>query len=148
VPNHHLTDQHNPTAPVDPAKLRLFREFKDPVILSPQFHPLYIRFAYLMRVETESDLDRARASTVELIAFVNALKMGGFYHTRVADLLVDNAPSRWGSDPVDEEGDKRRKEAYYREKLVENRQEAIDLIIEMLRYQDWPVPPPRTSSGS
>src|ERR1035441_2967653 len=36
-PNCHLTDQHNPTAPMVPAKLALFRKFKDPTILSPQF---------------------------------------------------------------------------------------------------------------
>src|SRR6266852_5884563 len=40
-PNCHLTDQHNPTQPIDPAKLSLFRQYKDPMILTPQFHPLF-----------------------------------------------------------------------------------------------------------
>jgi hypothetical protein len=36
--NCHLIDQHNPTSPVHPKKLEMFRRFKDPAILKSQFH--------------------------------------------------------------------------------------------------------------
>ena len=57
-PNCHLIDQHNPTAPMDAEKLRLFREFKDPTILKPQFHPLFKRMKFLNSVNSGSDVDQ------------------------------------------------------------------------------------------
>jgi hypothetical protein len=77
-PNCHLVDQHNPPASIDPAKPTLFRRYKDPIILSPQFHPLFRRFAYLLELDSTADYDQLVAAGVELIAFINALKMGGF----------------------------------------------------------------------
>src|SRR5215831_14957625 len=52
--NHHITDQHNPTARVDPTKLRLFRKHKDPVILGPQFEPLFRRFRFVMTINDDA----------------------------------------------------------------------------------------------
>jgi 5-methylcytosine-specific restriction endonuclease McrA len=37
-PNCHLIDQHNPTQRIEPERLMLFRKYKDPAILTPQFH--------------------------------------------------------------------------------------------------------------
>src|SRR5689334_6368420 len=42
-PNHHLSDQHNPTAKIDPGILALFRRHKDPTILTPEFDPFFRR---------------------------------------------------------------------------------------------------------
>jgi hypothetical protein len=42
-PNDHLIDVHNPTQPIEPGKLRLLRKYKDPTVLTPQFHPLFVR---------------------------------------------------------------------------------------------------------
>lgn len=140
-PNHHLTDQHNPTAPVAPEKLGLFRRYKDPVILSSQFHPLYLRLLHLLALEAEPDLDHVRVSNIELIAFVNALKMGGFYHARIADLVTDSPQAWLLTDPEHLWQAKRREQdAAHRKKLLDNRTEVIDLVIEMLRYQDWQPP--------
>ena len=36
-PNCHLRDQNNPTRKIDIPKLRIFRKYKDPAILKPQF---------------------------------------------------------------------------------------------------------------
>jgi len=47
-PNHHLTDVHNPTKNMDPLKLGLFRQYKDPQILSPQFEPIFQRLRFLL----------------------------------------------------------------------------------------------------
>jgi len=79
-PNCHLIDQHNPTVPIDPDKLRLFRRYKDPVILGAQFDPLFQRLRFLDKIED----DPAKAGEVErkgleLVAFVRVLQMGEFY---------------------------------------------------------------------
>ena len=47
-PNHHLTDVHNPTQKMDPLRLYLFRKYRDPQILSPQFEPLFKRLRFLL----------------------------------------------------------------------------------------------------
>lgn len=55
-PNCHLLDHHNPTAVVDPKKLSLFRQFKDPRILSSEFHPLFIRLRFLLDLNNDNFL--------------------------------------------------------------------------------------------
>lgn len=141
-PNCHLIDQHNPTAPADPAKLRLFRRYKDPVILSPEFHPLFRRLLFLIQLDPESDFDSIRAASVELIAFVAVLKMGQFYHVRIADLVTDSSPWIAFTDEPDDVTRARsnRQRQDYHAKLQANQEKAIDLIVEMLRYQDWTAP--------
>lgn len=141
-PNCHLVDQHNPTSAIDPRKLSLFRRYKDPVILSPQFHPLFRRFAYLLDLDAGAQMDALSAATVELIAFVNALKMGAFYHVRIADLIVHNAPNVHSLDEPDDvtrqRFEQRRRD--YLAQLSAQREQVVDLLIEMLRYQEWPIP--------
>ena len=141
-PNCHLRDQHNPTHRIDVAKLQLFRSFKDPAILKPQFHPLFTRQEFLTSVtegeEPVSDLERR---STELIELVQAMEMGSFYATRLSELL---APLRYGfvmivgggPDP-EYERQLRRKNLDYRAKLVANRQAAQALLVELLRYQKW-----------
>jgi hypothetical protein len=145
-PNHHLTDQHDPTAPVDPLKLRLFRQFKDPAILTPQFHPLFRRFSYLLALTDDSDVSGAHEAHVELVAFINGLGMGTFYHKQIHDLLANSSP--WVAILGESDAESRRhldeRAQLYRAKLLTNRDKAIELIIEMLRYQDWPLPSPAT----
>lgn len=141
-PNCHLVDQHNPTAPVDPAKLGLFRQYKDPVILSPQFHPLFLRPAYLLRVDDTSTFDTLAASSIELVAFISALKMGGFYHTRIAELVAYSERSPWmPTHPrVVTRAEMERRRRAFKDQLLANCGRAIDLVIEMLRYQEWSSP--------
>lgn len=143
-PNCHLVDQHNPTAPVDQLKLRLFRKYKDPVILGSQFHPLFRRLKYLFELDDDLDFDKTLAAGIELVGFVKALRMGEFYHIKIADLLtvpnVDLVPSLVGQ-PDDVWTDTfARRNARFLEKLLTNRDLAVDLLIELLRYQEWPVP--------
>lgn len=77
-PSCHLIDQHNPTAPMDPAKLGLFRRYKDPKILHPGFEPLFRRLSFLDVVDNNSPTDIIAARSDELTAFVGALQMGEF----------------------------------------------------------------------
>lgn len=87
-PNCHLRDQHNPTRKIDISKLQLFRKYKDPAILKPQFHPIYLRQCFLSTVvpgeDPTADLE---SQATELIEFIQALAMGDFYGKRLTELV-------------------------------------------------------------
>src|SRR5687768_10032767 len=56
-PNCHYIDMHNPTEPMDPRKMSLFRIHKDPTILTPQFHPLFKRIMFLLNFERDNKIE-------------------------------------------------------------------------------------------
>ena len=93
-PNHHLRDQHDPTSKIAPRKLALFRRYKDPAILSPQFEPLFRRLLFLDDVGRPPSKSAGALAAVyeleeranELSAFVRALGMGEFYGEQIATL--------------------------------------------------------------
>lgn len=148
-PNCHLTDQHNPTQTIDPGKLRLFRQYKDPTILTPQFHALYRRMGYLddmliacQREDYPADGGQElRDQAAELIELVECLEMGAFYSRRI-ERLVAQADHRYreceGSivaiapPPID-------RRAELLEELVEIRGKVQALVVELLRFQPWNV---------
>jgi len=141
-PNCHLTDQHNPTSPVDSRKLALFRQFKDPLILSTHFEPLFKRICFLIELDSleEFKKDRAKKQAEELVLFVQALNMGGFYGERIQKLVKERSHVRVFSTntPYSEFkrwGEEERKE--YFEKLTEASGSIIELVVELLRYQTW-----------
>jgi hypothetical protein len=87
-PNCHLRDQHHPTRRVEISKLRLFREYKDPAILKPQFDPLYKRQLFLDSVEiNKEETNLLESYAKELIEFVASLEMGSFYSKRIHELI-------------------------------------------------------------
>lgn len=141
-PNCHLRDQHNPTRRIDIPKLKLFRKYKDPSILSPQFHPIYCRQLFLDDIEINEDSSTFfERKGKELVEFIAALEMGGFYSKRIEELL--KAPSRMfvmslGGGP-DPEYERQRRESNYesRKKMVENKNAVQSLLVELLRYQPW-----------
>ena len=141
-PNCHLRDQHNPTRKIDIPKLQLFRRFKDPSILKPQFHPIYMRQTFLASIEHGDDATaELEAQATELIEFISALEMGEFYSKRLTELI---GPLRrafimsLGSGP-DPQYERQRRSAHhdYRNKLIANRDSAQALLVELLRYQSW-----------
>jgi hypothetical protein len=140
-PNHHLSDQHNPTHQIEPGRLVLFRRFKDPAILSPQFEPLYHRLCFLNDLDSEAtDLETLRRNARELIDFVGALRMGEFYSKRLLKLLGRINHTRAISlDEPQSTFDRwhREEHAEYLAKLAAGRDEALQLCTELLRYQDW-----------
>jgi NAD-dependent SIR2 family protein deacetylase len=81
-PNCHLQDAHDPTRPPDPAKLRLFRKYKDPLILDPRFHPIFIRAQFLYGEALRNREHRFRNRANELLDFVAELSMGTFYRKK------------------------------------------------------------------
>lgn len=145
-PNCHLVDSHNPTASADPAKLALFRRYKDPVILSPHFHPLFSRLRHLLTVDAEASAEDLRRATEELIAFVGTLSMGAFYARQLGELLIDGPEGAWVvedeefEDPGTVGMSARWVASDYRERLRTNGARAIELIVELLRYQGWAGP--------
>jgi hypothetical protein len=140
-PNHHLLDVHSPTAPIDPAKLQLFRDYKDPMILSAEFEPLFRRINFLLRIDRESfSLAETRDRAAELVSFVAALEMGAFYSGELAKLVTPPLhPRAFSMDTpkhVFEQWAREERDEYLSQ-LQNKSQRAIDLAIELLRYQRW-----------
>ena len=150
-PNCHLTDQHNPTAPIDPAKLALFRRFKDPAILTPQFEPLFARTRFLDQLHTITDPPTIKKLIQELVEFVRVLEMGQFYAARIVDLLQE-PPSyevlAFGHNTVDVGRLKADQEQNYRERLRDAQPKVIELVVELLKYQKWTLPQRRRERGA
>lgn len=141
-PNCHLRDQHNPTRKIEIPKLQLFREYKDPAILKPQFHPLFVRMSFLDSLQPGNDsVQDVEHHAIELIELVQAFEMGSFYGKRLTELI--GPPARafmktLGSGPdLRYEQQRREADRRYREKLLGNRVAAQALLIEQLRYQPW-----------
>lgn len=140
-PNCHLTDQHNPTIPIDTEKLKLFRQFKDPMILKPQFHPLFIRMQFLNPVDENIKSKDLADLSQELIEFIASLEMGSFYSKRISKLIKRNyATNQKGvmtkigpaSFPVAVET-----EVQYIERLKNAYPNVVSLAVELLRFQKW-----------
>lgn len=141
-PNCHLSDQHNPTRKVEIRKLQLFRKYKDPAILKPQFHPIYTRQLFLETVMlSEEPIDDIESQANELIEFIQSFEMGEFYGRRLNELIgplhqvfvmsFNSVP-----DPAYEK-QLRATSINYRQHIISNRESACKLIIELLRYQSW-----------
>lgn len=141
-PNCHLGDQHDPTKKIEPDKLILFRRHKDPTILTPQFHPLFLRLKFLDAVEDNADADELDRNAIELIEFVNELEMGSFYGKRLSELI--RKPYAVGgfvlgdsySERMYQEAQKEHDQEY-RMQLRQVRENVLTLVVELLRYQQW-----------
>lgn len=140
-PNCHLTDQHDPTRRIDAEKLRLFRRHKDPAILRPEFHPLFLRLNFLLTVEiSEIHTDDLEGQAEDLADFVKALQMGDFYGERIRN-LTKRPPHAYfvslgGPDP-EYERLVRCHNLEYRQQLVSVTEKVVSLAVELLRYQPW-----------
>ena len=141
-PNCHLRDQHNPTRMIEIAKLQLFRKYKDPAILKPQFHPIYTRQLFLPAiVENEESIHEIDAQSRELVELIQALEMGDFYSKRLTELILPRYQSPFltlGSEPDHRyEELVRNANREYRAELIANREAAQAILVELLRYQSW-----------
>jgi hypothetical protein len=140
-PNHHLLDAHSPTDPIDPVKLKLFRRYRDPVILFSQFHPLFQRMRFLLGLDFKTlELSKVAAQASELADFIGYLEIGGFYKDRISALVCWHpGPRVYAFDQTPEYYDalKREDTAKYAERLAANADAAVALVIELLRFQSW-----------
>jgi hypothetical protein len=147
-PNHHLSDQHNPTRKIEPERLRLFRIHKDPAILKPQFQPLFYRMKAVIDSSDPLRGDAMARAAADLIAFVAALEMGSYYGTRLRILLTPPSKPTASFLPEtreqveDIEAEMVQKDAEWelacKKMIAHARTEVVRLIVELLRYQDWP----------
>lgn len=140
-PNCHLVDQHNPTKPIEPEKLGLFRRFKDPTILKPQVHPLFVRLQFLNSINDDSQAEELAKKASELVDFIKVLEMGSFYAKRITELIsMPFHPQCLGGSAASDLHyllikEKHAKE--YREQLYMVRDQVYSLVIELTRYQPW-----------
>lgn len=144
-PNCHLQDSHNPTAAPDIYKVKLFRRTKDPLVLDPKFHPIWIRLQFL-RENEEDRIESWQWCCNNLCEFIKALKMGEYYANFITAIL---------KNPYDHYiiyqhkiGNKIQKASLrdnkeLQEKISAHRATAIeDICVEMLRYQEWQIAKP------
>lgn len=133
-PNCHLTDQHNPTQPVAPGKLRLFRSYKDPTILKPQFDALFTRLAFLNALNDVTEIAAIEEAAEELYDFVSALQMGDFYGKQIAILTRRRKVLRFNDRVI---GDQFQYDLQYMEQMRNARGTIERLCVELLRFQNW-----------
>ncbi len=153
-PNCHLRDQHNPTRKIDIQKLALFRKYKDPAILKPQFDPIYRKQIFLSEIEINDEpTNYIEQQANELTYFVLSLDMGEFYGKKIYQLV---RPVGINSIYILDRGTLHPKISHcrpdqkyeyknlvlksyreYRQKLVDNKEDVQEAIIELLRYQKW-----------
>lgn len=94
-PNCHLTDQHDPTRHIEQGLLRLFRRYRDPMILLPQFYPVYRRARAL--TEPEDGKNPANEVAYDLCNFIEELEMGAYYVKKIRALVRLPSPPPVGS---------------------------------------------------
>ncbi|MDY7033511.1 MAG: hypothetical protein SVY10_16585, partial [Thermodesulfobacteriota bacterium] len=135
--NHHLADIHNPTKKTDPLKLGLFRKYKDPQILSPQFEPVFQRLRFLLVSFEKEDQHVLCGLCVELAKFIEGFTMGDYYCSRLLKLLKWPQPRPHTKE--EEETALSENAVKYIKQLQNNKNRVFELCIEMLRYQSWPI---------
>jgi hypothetical protein len=140
-PNHHLLDAHSPTDPIDPLKLRLFRKYRDPAILLTQFQPLFRRMRFLLDIDLQDiELKTVAAQALELTDFVSYLEIGGFYREQLDKLIGWNPGAQYQAfdQPPEYYAEiKREQTKKYSAQLEKGIEPAINLIVELLRFQSW-----------
>ena len=141
-PNCHLLDQHNPTKSVEQNRLQLFRDRKDPLILCTRFEPVFRRAKFLYGLEEAFAVDDVLAQSNELVRFVGSLNMGEYYGGQIAALLAqpDSCCVMFSSDTPEWQfaAWAAKDRLAYKTSVLHHREEIFRLLVEMLRYQDWP----------
>ena len=90
--------------------------------------------------DSDDDIEKLVESSLELIEFVEELNQGKFYAKRLTELLKrDDVASFWELTAEDPAMEVRHRQANseYRRKLLTNRQSAQQLLVELLRFQNW-----------
>jgi len=135
-PNHHLNDQHNPTTKLPVRRLALFRRFKDPQILAPQFAPLYKRVDFLLDSPHDLHYSESSHAARDLIDFVGSLEMGPYYSKQLEQLIGEPRRYTYTTGPGEPENTLT---TLHQQALLQHSNRCIELIVEQLRYQRWPV---------
>ena len=139
-PNCHIVDQHNPTVPHNARKMKLFRVYKDPSILSPQFHVLFNRLQFLEDSELETDIEHAGWKAARLVNFIAELQMGEFYSSEIGALIREPAHGYVEGGGLTRDDALRKHYKEYRTILQSNKNHVYELAVELLRFQSWHRP--------
>ena len=109
----------------------------DPQVLSPQFDPIFQRLRFLL-VPFDGENDGVLSGLgVELASFVEGFSMGAYYSSRIMSL------TSWPQPRPHTEQERQQALAEnalkYVQQLHRNRDRILELCIELLRYQSWPI---------
>lgn len=138
-PNCHLQDTHDPTEPIQPSKIAIFRRTRDPHVLDTHFHPIWIRLKFLRENDSERSISLSY-SVKDLLNFVRSFNMGGYYSEKISHILKKpmefyrvylKEESKNPSSKIDQEEILSKDVEDFRATAIE------DLCVEMLRYQNW-----------
>lgn len=143
-PNHHLTDQHNPTRRIELGRLQLFRQYRDPLILSPLFQPLYRRLEFVLQMRREVADDPyattdATQHSLPLVGFVKALNMGDYYGAEILNAIRDLPAHSYAMIRTEVPGHIGVNQGYV-DKVQEVSGQIVQWCLEVIRYQGWPMP--------
>ena len=135
-PNHHLSDQHDPTRRLDPLLLSLFRQHKDPQILSARFEPVFRRLRPLLIAKSSSTFRELADAASDLSSFIGRFAMGDYYFGQLRMLLDWEGAS--GCNTENEAAVLEVHRQRFISRIQANLPAAIRLLVEQLRYQEWP----------
>ena len=144
-PNHHLTDAHDPTQPIDSGLLALIREYRDPAVLDPRFQPIFKRLK-LIKKRLASPPERpsqqwfhqAFEAIIDVWRFLRVFEKGAYYADEIVrsfgmpnkhDDVFPNQSSALSLDFMT-----KAKEPTFPLSKTE------ELLMEFIRYQTWAAP--------
>lgn len=144
-PTCHIRDMHDPTRRPDREKLALFRKYRDPSILAPEFEPIFRRIRFILVPEEITRVQQAHEYVVDLAAFLNQFEKGRYYHVKVTDPIRIEPMPAMGRDATMTRDEQRRgildREAIvlqqYRSLIRTHRDTVLSYVVEMLRFQPW-----------
>ena len=135
-PNHHLTDQHDPTRRIDPLLLALFRKYKDPQMLSSRFEPVFKRLKPLLHPDTNATFEELASYAVDLSAFISRFQLGDYYFSKLSEAIDWGGLPGYTMDQKENVYEEHRRR--YLKTLEKNIPRVTELLVEQLRYQNWP----------
>ncbi|MDB4897475.1 MAG: hypothetical protein JWN15_3737, partial [Firmicutes bacterium] len=108
-------------------------------ILDPRFHPLFLRLRFLEAVGPGTDGGAIAAGAAEMVGLMRGLRQGQLYADLVDELL--RRPTYLDFSGLGEPGWQSccsgDDEPYY-EQVRRVRGRVLELVLELLAYQDWP----------
>ncbi|MDQ3014068.1 MAG: hypothetical protein M3X11_25605, partial [Acidobacteriota bacterium] len=109
--------------------------------------PLFRRMRFLYEIGESTDTSVLTDQCSELIDFISEFEMGGFYSKRIGKLLWPPSPppARSVSIPFGANlqhraygtGDRIYTDVEYRNQLTTAQAQVSELIVELLRFQNW-----------
>lgn len=140
-PNFHRITQHSPYKRIEPSRLRLFRIFKEPKILLPQFKPIFTRMTFFENITKDSDAAILSKNANDLIEYVLSLEMGGYFSKKLSELIKKRVPFlQSDGSPASLSllrAQKKKDDDAYIVTLTNAKDKVYGFLIEQLQSQQW-----------